>query len=96
MKLKIKTTAENGHIRAYLLNSNNVTILSLSDNESKEILLMPGHKYKLEYHIWSPYAAKYTINSEPALQNYPDGISFNFNGPKQTDNIITINTGAEL
>ena len=74
MKITISTTAKDGHLICYLINSNNITILSLKDIDSKNCMLVPGKTYRFEWHVWSPTNAEYKINADvsPANSGFPD------------------------
>jgi len=61
MDLNIKTTAKNGQLIVYIINKNNVKILTVHENGTGSCLLVPGEKYSFEWHTWNPAAADYTI-----------------------------------
>jgi len=73
MKITITILAQNGNLIVYLINSNGTKVLSLHDNETGECLIVPGIKYRFEWHVWSPTNADYSIvaNVNPPNQGFP-------------------------
>jgi hypothetical protein len=77
MNLTIQTQARGGHLIVYVVNSNNVKILTLRDTEQGNINLAPGFTYRFEFHMWAPQPADYEIHASvnPSNNGFPD---FNF------------------
>lgn len=74
MNITLQSKADGGHIIAYIINANNVTILKVTDNQSKSCQLVPGKKYRFEWHVWGSREGKYELDAvlEPANENFPD------------------------
>jgi len=76
MTISITTTATGGHLILYLINSNNIRILELHDSDSRQCMLANG-TYRLEWHVWSPHNASYSIQASISPPN-PGFPPFNF------------------
>ena len=63
MNISITTIANNGHLILYIIDSSGLTILQLKDFDSGSVMLVPGHTYRFEWHVWSPSDAEYTIQA---------------------------------
>jgi hypothetical protein len=92
MELIISTTAQSGHLLALLIDSQGRTIRTLGDTDSKKVLLMSGERYTLQWTIWSPHAASYSVeaSAEPMTPGYPIQFSLDFNEAKKTSGIEII------
>ena len=78
MKISISTTAKDGHLSCYLIDSNNINIITIKDSDSKDYMLTSGMKYRFEWHVWSSTSAKYEIKADviPTNSGFPP---FNWN-----------------
>jgi len=84
MKIDIQTTANNGQMVLFVINNNGATILTLNGNTKGSCLLVPGFKYRLEWHTWSPEAADYTISATVTPNNSgfpPFNLTKSYQGP---------------
>jgi hypothetical protein len=63
MLLTLNTTASNGQLILYIINSNGAKILTLKNNDHGTCLLVPGYTYRMEWHTWSPDSADYHIDA---------------------------------
>lgn len=85
MQLDISTTAQNGQLLLYVINSSGIKILTLKDTDQGKCLLVPGHTYRLEWHSWSPQAAHYEIAAhiDPSTDGFPPfDFKRDYDGPK--------------
>lgn len=73
MKITVTTTAKNGHLIIYIINSNDAEILTVKDADTKNCMLVPGKTYSFEWHVWSAQASEYTIEAfvDPASPGFP-------------------------
>ncbi len=69
MNINIKTTAKNGQLIVYIINKNNVKILTIRENAMGSCLLVPGETYSFEWHTWNPGAAEYAITATVTPNN---------------------------
>ena len=63
MNLSIATTAVGGHMILYVIDGSGATILKLTDFDSGTVILMPGHTYRFEWHVWGTTDADYGIQA---------------------------------
>jgi hypothetical protein len=77
-----ETSVNNGDLILRLTNTDNIVILTLKDNDSKTINLLPG-KYWIEWWFWSGQAAEYTIqvDSDPSVSPLPVNHTYKYSGP---------------
>ncbi|HTF17807.1 MAG TPA: hypothetical protein VK658_07030 [Chryseolinea sp.] len=73
MTIDINTTATNGHLLVYVLNSNGGQMLTIRDSGSGSCMLVPGKKYRFEWHTWSATPAEYAIDASvnPSSPGFP-------------------------
>lgn len=86
MTISIQTSTDSGHIIVYVINSNGVRILSVSDNGQGSCDLVPGFTYRFEFHIWGAQSADYRIHAEvnPVSTGFlPFDWERHYNGPHQ-------------
>jgi hypothetical protein len=83
MKITISTTSIGGHITCYLIDADDhIIVLSVHDSDTRECELIPGKKYRFEWHVWGITGSEYGITAtvDPACIAFPD-----FNWDKKYD-----------
>jgi hypothetical protein len=71
MEITITTTAakEDAHLTCYLLDSNDIIILNLKDNDYGSIGLISNERYRFEWHVWGSGNSKYSISANVTPEN---------------------------
>ncbi len=69
MQLSVNTQSTNGSLQLYIINGRGIKILTVSENEGKNVFLVPGQTYRFEWHVWAPISADYEINAEVTPEN---------------------------
>ena len=84
MQITITTKVTGGHLIVYIIDKNTTTILTANDNDTQQKSLVPGEKYRLEWHSWGPSDAEYIVNAtiSPANTGFPDyNLDRKYTGP---------------
>ena len=63
MNISVQTNAHGGHIIVYIINSNGIRILTVTDNDQGSCTLVPGFTYRFEFHVWGAQSANYQIQA---------------------------------
>jgi hypothetical protein len=68
MNMRIKTTAEGCHV-AVSIKIENLTLLSLTDNDSGNVNLLQGITYRFEWFVFTAHDAHARIQAEVTPEN---------------------------